>query len=397
MMARIAKLGIAGLVIAVIAWMATQMRFEETEVPVPLRGEAARNPFYAAIALARELGGEASWEHAFLDPPTDSRVVVLSAWNWTLSSARRERIQRWVDAGGRLVVDASLVGDDEGFEDWSGIRVVVHDDEPEEDSPGEAAGEFLSRLMPRRCSLLTGPDGEGTLEVCGLLEDRSLTNTRPVSWSLLDGERAQVMRTAVGRGSVTVINGTPFRHRALLDGQHAELLVQATQMRRGDALLFLTEAERASLVALLWRHGAPAVLLLGAAIALALWRSAARFGPMIAALGRARRSLAEQIRGTGQFALRLGGGVALHAATARALRDAAVRRLPAYDQMANEDRVAALARASGLAADDLGPALDFSGSRSSHELRHAIAVLETARRRLLMNTRAAHGNRIQHH
>lgn len=391
MTARLVKLGIAGLVIALVAWMATQMRFEESEIPVPLRGEAARNPFYAAIALTRELGSEAAWDHAFLGPPADS-AVVLSAWNWTLSGARRERIQRWVEAGGRLVVDASLVGDYEGFEDWSGIRVVEHDDEPEEDTTEQAAGEFLSRLMPRRCSLLTGPDGDATLEVCGLLEERSLTNTRPVSWSLLDGDRAHVMRTQVGRGSVTVINGAPFRYRALLDGQHAELLVQSTQMRRGDALLFLTEEERASLVALLWRYGAPAVLLLGAAIALALWRSAARFGPMIAASGTARRSLAEQIRGTGQFTLRLGGGTALHAAAARALRDAAVRRLPAYDHMASEDRVAALARASGLAADDLGPALHFSGSRSSHELRHAIAVLETARRRLLMNTRARHGN-----
>ena len=86
-------------------------------------------------------------------------------------------------------------------------------------------------------------------------------------------------------------------------------------------------------MSLTWRFGAPAVLLLLAAVALGLWRSGTRFGPRVAVTQTARRSLAEQIRGTGQFALRFGGGEALHAATLRALRDAAIRRVPSYDAM----------------------------------------------------------------
>ena len=116
------------------------------------------------------------------------------------------------------------------------------------------------------------------------------------------------MRVQVGRGSVTVINATPFRERSLFNGNHGRLFVAATGMRRGDDIHFLSEENHPSLLALLWQHGAPVVLLSLALIGLVIWRGTVRFGPLEAPSDAARRSLAEQIRGTGQFALRHGGG-----------------------------------------------------------------------------------------
>jgi hypothetical protein len=74
------------------------------------------------------------------------------------------------------------------------------------------------------------------------------------------------------------------------------------------------------------------------------------------------------------------------------LRDAALRHLPAYDRLPSDERVAAVAKLSGIPAEELGPVLNYSGARGSHELRNAIAVLETARRRLLKYKRSPHGN-----
>jgi hypothetical protein len=156
-------------------------------------------------------------------------------------------------------------------------------------------------------------------------------------------------------------------------------------------VFFFTEEDHASLLSLTWRYGAPVVLLLAALITLALWRNTTRFGPLAAAPEKARRSLAEQIRGTGEFTLRYGGGRALHAALVRALREAAIRRLPAYDRMSTEDRVAAVSKLTGVLAGELGPALSYTGARSLHELRNAIAVLETARRRLTMKKARVRG------
>src|SRR5262245_32534163 len=103
---------------------------------MPLRGEAAHNPFYAAIRLSQELGAEATWERVFTAPPADS-VILLSQWNWTLSRPRRERIQQWVEAGGRLIVDDSLIGAFEEFESWSGVSQLEREYEEEEEEDSE--------------------------------------------------------------------------------------------------------------------------------------------------------------------------------------------------------------------------------------------------------------------
>ena len=405
-------LGIA--LLAIIVGIASKLEFVERTVPMPLKGEAAINPFYAALKFSEELGVDASWQQTFDSRPADS-IVVLSSWNWSLNRSRLERIERWVEGGGRLVVDDSLVGGEDEFEQWTGVaaRYIQEDEDDdddvessEEDSP-EAdeterprnqrssrptpeQREILGRLFEQDCTTLDEDDTGRALRVCDVDLSRELTSTRKVSWALRRDDRMHAVRVSVGRGSVTVINGAPFQRREFLNGDHAQLFVSATQLRHGDRLLFLTEQEHASIVSLLWRYGAPVVLLLAGMILLGIWRSIVRFGPLAAKFEAARRSLAEQIRGTGQFALRFGGGRALHAATVRALRDAAIRRFPNYDRLSAEQRVAAIAKATGVPPDDLAPALNFFGERSTHELRNSIAVLETARRRLLQ--RVKHGN-----
>ena len=137
------------------------------------------------------------------------------------------------------------------------------------------------------------------------------------------------MRVTVGRGLVTVINGTPFQFSQLLAGDHGWLFVAATELRPADEVHFLTENDHPSLLTLMWRYGAPAIVLALVAIGLALWRTSTRFGPLAEPQSTARRSLAEQIRGTGQFALRHGDGESLHEAAVRALTEAPLGAFPA--------------------------------------------------------------------
>jgi len=413
-------------VVGFIAWFGSHLRFTETKVPLPLQGEAISNPFHAAIKLSEQLHARAAWERVFTVPATDS-VVLLSNWNWSLSRTRRERIESWVAGGGRLVVDNSLIGGAEEFEKWTGVSHLVHDEETYADEapadaqpadagstepespdlePDEETGDVESDETKRRrklsrternlveqfiqqdCTSLTEDGSNRNLRVCGVDLSSSLSSSRKLSWALRDGRRIQALRIPVGRGSVTVLNVSPFRYRDFFAGDHPSLFVTATQLHHGDDVFFFTEEDHASLLTLTWRYGAPVMLLLAALIVLALWRNVSRFGPLTAVPDKARRSLAEQIRGTGQFTLRFGGGRALHAAMVRALREAAIKRLPTYDRLSTEDRVAAIARLTGVLASELGPALNHSGSRSTHELRNVIAVLETARRRLSIKKKA---------
>ena len=129
-----------------------------------------------------------------------------------------------------------------------------------------------------------------------------MTYSRKAQWALEDDDGAQVVRVQLGNGTVTLINGSPLGNRELLEVQNPHLFVDAIALHRGDHVVFVSEEQRASLLQLIWLYGSPAVLLALALIAVALWRNSTRFGPLEASPDPSRRSLAEQIRGTGQFA-----------------------------------------------------------------------------------------------
>src|SRR5262245_50464359 len=109
---------------AVIWWSASNTSWGETKVPLPPRGDARPNPVYAAQRFAEGLGARTSWDRQLTLPPVDA-VIVVSSWHWSLSAARQRALERWVESGGRLIVDDALLGGDNEFADWSGIRLIA--------------------------------------------------------------------------------------------------------------------------------------------------------------------------------------------------------------------------------------------------------------------------------
>ena len=393
------------VIVAFVAWIARNTYWDDVNVAMPMRGEAVSNPFYSVQRLAESLGARTEWRKALGESPSTAAIMVLDRWNWSLLPRRREQIERWVEAGGRLVVDASFATGDGRFQEWSGLsreaafdkrrRAAANDgdgDEPTEDEAqgqeGEVEADDVMTLPSGACSKLrvTVPmPGEAASDyaVCSLNRMHVLRSRREAAWTLALGDQPQVLRVAVGRGSVTLLNARPFRNRELLQADHGLLFVAATQLRSGDLLVLLSEEEHASLVELIWKHGAPAVVLAVLLLAAALWRNGARFGPPVIATGSARRSLAEQIVGTGRFTLRVGGGQALHAAAVRALHEAATKKIAGYAHMSAPDRIARLALVTQTDAEALAETLNYAGTRRPKELKHAVDLLERIRRRLL--------------
>lgn len=376
------------LFVLLVIWVARNTYWDKTTIPSPLRNEAAKNPFYGAQHLVERLGAKSSWDR-FLRDMSPNAALVVSSWHWTLTEGRRVRMERWVEAGGRLVLDRTLVGGREEFERWSGITRQMPTPKKEGEETEDERKDRLAMLR-RECRVLhdatSGRDGDDVshaYELCAEEDGSHLATTRHVAWALKDEFGNQVLRVNVGKGSVTVVNGVPFQFRQFLEGGNAALLVAALQLRKKDEVHFLSEEHHPSILALMWVLGWPVVLLLLALIALGLWRNGVRFGPLVAEPDLARRSLAEQIRGTGQFVIRFGGGKALYAAAVRALNEAAARRIGGWSHLPAGERIDAVARLTGADAAALGPAVNHAGARRPHELRQAVALIESVRRRLI--------------
>jgi len=136
----------------------------------------------------------------------------------------------------------------------------------------------------------------------------------------------------------------------------------------------------------LWHEARTPFLLALAAIALALWRLLLRFGPRAAVPPQARRSMGEQVRGTGQF---IAGNDprALPAATRKAFEDAARPRVEGWIELDDGGRVAALARslapANAIDQAVLLASLNVGGGATNAQILAATTVLEQARRAIL--------------
>jgi len=371
------------VVIALLVWVARNTYWTTVKVPLPPKGEAATNPFYIQEKFAQALGARTRWSRDFSLPPATG-IAYVSMLDWDLLPERRQRFEKWVESGGRLIIDSTLISGTLALETWSGIGSKARVD-PEKKPRFDDSS---------RCVTF---NEEGTAEyylVCDLLSDIALDPHRKLEWGLRDQEHnLEAARVRVGRGTVTFIAGAPFSGRSLFAGDNGRLFVAVTQLRRGDVIHFLTESEQPTLLELALRFGWPVLCLIAIALALGIWRGSIRFGPMAPPTETARRSLAEQIRGTGQFTMRIGSAGALHAATARALNEAASRYINAYEALPGAERMQALATATGFEASSLAAALHYSGSGRSEHLRADLELLEAARRRILLkHMRRKHGN-----
>ncbi len=158
------------------------------------------------------------------------------------------------------------------------------------------------------------------------------------------------------------------------------------QAAPGRAVWIVEDEAREPLLGWLWHEARTPFLLALAATLLALWRLMVRFGPREAVPPQARRSMGEQVRGTGQF---IAGTApeALHAATKKAFEDVARTRIEGWNELDDTARIAALAASlqppNFLDQAALLASLNIGGGATPVQILAAIAVLEQARRALL--------------
>jgi len=396
---------IAALVVALIAWFMRSIEWVEIDVPTPARGEAASDRFYVAKQLARRLGASVTTVRDLERLPPVGATLVIGSRRWSMFPGREAALRRWIDAGGHLVVLQSAWSAEGDTPRWVPMRSApLRRDGPARAASAAASaasapqdiGAFFALLAKGGpCDDFVEPDwidpAFGTARhyrLCGR-QIRVLHAGAP-TWLLRSSEGAVAARVGYGRGDITAnaLDGS-FDNRALVRDDGALAFAAMLQLREGDTVWFFDEETRARLLALLWDHGAPALVLAGAALLLLLWRSGTRFGPLLADSARARRSVSEQVRRTAAF-IAVGGGAALHRASVRALEEEARRSIAGYATLLGaRERAEAIARTTRDDAVALGAAMSPLQRPDRHRLATVIARLERARRALLPDRRRA--------
>lgn len=366
-------------------WVARHTYWDDTRVPVPPQGEAATNAYYSVQHLATALGIRSSFIVSLNAAPPNKGALLIDGFQGDMTHTHVDELVPWVESGGRLIITDDVVRADPKFQAWSGITLHARYDVPEKNKP-----KPQPRDPEEDCaSLDVAIDGKITnqpLTICLPPTEFGLASKRTPAWSLANKYGLQVMRINMGRGSVTVIpRYSLISNKNLIRHEHAEIFLTASHLVRGDALYIVNVARAETLIALVWRLAAPALVFLGVAILCIILRQLPRFGPALPLPAMVRRSLAEQIRANAAFAWRTRKLTALRAAVRRALDETAKKRIAAYSSLDIRKRVNAIAAWAGMDSKALNSAMTEDAVAAPQVQRAAIALLEQTRR--ILNAR----------
>lgn len=393
---------------AAVVWFALNTEWVDEQVPDRVKGPDLRDPDLRLKQLATRLGARVSAPGNLDQLPPPGATLVLSSAHWNLFPERARRLERWVQAGGHLWLPYQ--GDLDEALAWIPVKSEPitkpkpaanaastpnreDDDDDGADEPASAPSPPSGKGAKPKCPGIGEPAhvtpvfGTHRLFASCLYTREILRASVPVEWALFGQHGQVVARVPVGQGSVTLASAyMPWNNNQLLLSDNALLAAATLRLRAGQTLWFVRDEARPPLLSFLWSAGTPAVLLGALALAFALWRGAVRFGPRAAVLPTARRSIAEQIRGTADFVAHH-GSAALHAAQLRALVEVARSRLQGFDALILGERAQAIAKATGLDAHALARAMNptLNAAYSRHPSA-ALALIETARRRMLNTT-----------
>lgn len=416
----------AAAIAALGVWLLFATEWVDVWRPTPPRNEAARDSHYAIKQIAAKLGAKVTSPDNLDRLPPPGATLVLESNEWDFLPGRSEQLREWVEVhGGHLVLPSFFTTG--ATIDWLPLRqkkrskgadlscpapgsdAEQDDDDEDDDDDRKDAQPAPAPPRPRLPDpLFVGPQ-DGPRDPCPTLDERiggdaeaeprrqfrlcqgdwltqlEATPAAAEAWALVGRRGAPVLRATLGNGRVTAMGAWRFLdNRSIFHGDHVQVAMAMLDLRAGNDVWFVIDEKRDALLTWLWHRAGPAIGLALLAMAFGLWRGARRFGPLLPQAPLARRSVAEQIRGTAAFVLR-GGGAALLAAARRALDDAARARIAGYDRMTMGQRVEALRQPTGLPADVLTRALDPQ-LPPKRALADKLAVIEQTRRRLAFNS-----------
>ena len=352
---RLVSLVLVGVALIVIgsfsAWFLNNFEPQTIELTVGASAQARRNPFLAAERLLSRLGvpveGRAGRGRLRQLPPTTDTLVVSGVG--PLDPDQRAALRAWLQAGGRLIVEAVDLWDDEvDPDDLPGDYGIRLREAPERtrDQPRLVLANLSWPGIDQPLTL--GFDPDWYLEVAGAAGASALSA----------GGRVRMVRLPVGAGALTVTSDQQFlTNDGIGQHDHALILAHLALPAPGGKVWLLHDSAVPWLGAILWAAAPQAVIAAAVLVLVWCWSLGTRLGPLAPAPARRRRDLLEHLDAAGAFLWRRGQASELMAATRRHVLTAPQRRRPDQRRLDQQAQIQALSVTTGLTPAAVAAAL----------------------------------------
>jgi hypothetical protein len=371
----------SGLLIALVLaicgasgyWFYTNFEKVQKEIDVGFHGAARVNDLLAAQRYFESFGVTTRSVEGLTEFPPPSATLIIPSARYEMGADEAQRLRRWVEAGGHLVVVPSSAFDDE-YEsadpllDPLGIQVREVEDPQSEglvDVDWPDSGDFMTVHMDTYVRL-----------------DRAQTKNK-ILLELADEDGVYLLRLALGRGVITVLSDADFfTNYRIAQHDHAAYLWRVAQLDNSRPIWLVYKDSMPPLHRWLMQHAWTALIAGGLDLILWLWAASRGFGPILAAEPLRRRRLMDHVDATGRFLWRAGQGEQLMKGARQALYRALEIRHPAWAGIASQDLYQRLSALSGVPQEQIQIALLYTHLGSEHEFTKVIQTLERIRKSL---------------
>lgn len=271
---------------------------KEIEIETGYRGKARRDPFLAAERFLEANGFEVS-THTWIGERLPYPGTLIATAQSFGNRSTADTVLNWVSRGGNLLL--FLEGGETFRTEW---------DTRPADTKKRSQTDFDDLYKKLGIEKVTDASGSVDVRIAGATV--KLTMPAYFEWkdgrapgrmefSAADGNSIRLASFQRGTGRISIsAHAEPFRNRHLGDGDNAWLLLHLAGSLRGGEVWFLNGL-KVSFFGMLWERGWMALVAAAALLAVWLWKSLPRFGPLRAAEDTGTRDFAEHLSLTGAF------------------------------------------------------------------------------------------------
>ncbi|BBP66764.1 hypothetical protein PHLH5_43050 [Pseudomonas sp. Cab53] len=375
---------VAALLATLVSYLSAKaVPYQETvdHGPSP---EAQANPYLAAEQFLRQQGINVAHANNLdglpaLEPRQNSLLLLGERTNMTPRQV--EQLLNWTRAGGRLLFVAEALWDDSTGSSGDLLLDRVRLRQSLSKDLKQAPPELIKDRYPELTKLYL--EDEEAPAYVGFDTDFHLEDPHNLAQAWANSAQStHMMQLNHGLGSITVITDAELWKNGQIEQYDNAWLLWYLTADTDVTLLFNTDHD--SLLTLLLRYFPQALVALLALVALWLWRSAVRLGPIQPPASKARRQLEEHLQASAGFHMRHNGRQYL----LQALQQDVLRRArhlhPGFEQLAVADQWQVLARLTRQPTRAISQALSPRPKQrlSNAEFCRQVAHLQTLRNAL---------------
>ncbi|MCP4992799.1 MAG: DUF4350 domain-containing protein [Gammaproteobacteria bacterium] len=368
-----------------VFWFMDNFEQREREFRSEQSPMARLNPYLAAERYLRRVGFEVeslSGREWLINPPEEPGVLFVHHLGPSLPPEREEALLRWVDQGGRLILVARQLWDEDELTsgnsllDRLGVQLVESGDSSQDEDDPLQGVDLVQLTLIDQDGEATGPEFNMGFRPNRILDDGDMD----ASWVLEGDLGPHLMEWSWGRGWITVLSdGTLFSNEKIEKYDNAWFL---SYLVEGDQKIWLLySSNMPTLLELIWRYLPYLLIMLTLLLLLMIWRLTLHSGPRLSVGGGARRNLLEHLQAAANYVWRIDRASDLFNSSRRRVEQHWRRRHPLLDRLDQQARCDWIAEQTGLDSGAIFTAL-YSQPKDEQALIRISAIQQKLMRHL---------------